>query len=130
MPMSDRLHDEELPIKPNLVPALADDAAPQWSRLPLTPLDSTGAIHRLFRLGDELMVRFPRAARGERQHRQGRAVDLIVAWQLLDRAGREVFRAALGVDDSTWLRGRAWALGISLMVWYYWQTMPQRRPIR
>jgi aminoglycoside phosphotransferase (APT) family kinase protein len=58
------------------------------------------------------------------------AVDLAVAWEVLDRPAREVFRSQLAVDDATWLRGRAWGLCISLMIWYYWTTMPQRRSDR
>jgi len=58
------------------------------------------------------------------------AVDLAVAWEVLDPQAREIFRSKLGVDDATWLRGRAWALSITLMIWYYWTTMPQRRSSR
>jgi aminoglycoside phosphotransferase (APT) family kinase protein len=58
------------------------------------------------------------------------AVDLIVAWEVLDPPAREIFRKKLGVDDATWLRGRAWALSITLMIWYYWTTMPQRKSSR
>jgi len=58
------------------------------------------------------------------------AVDLAVAWEVLDPPSREIFRRKLGVDDATWLRGRAWALSITLMIWYYWTTMPQRRSSR
>jgi aminoglycoside phosphotransferase (APT) family kinase protein len=58
------------------------------------------------------------------------AVDLAVAWEVLDPPAREIFRGQLGVDDATWLRGRAWALCITLMIWYYWTTMPQRRSSR
>jgi aminoglycoside phosphotransferase (APT) family kinase protein len=58
------------------------------------------------------------------------AVDLIVAWEVLDPPAREVFRGQLAVDDATWLRGRAWALSITLMIWYYWTTMPRRRSSR
>jgi aminoglycoside phosphotransferase (APT) family kinase protein len=58
------------------------------------------------------------------------AVDLAVAWEVLDPPAREIFRRKLGVDDPTWLRGRAWALSITLMIWYYWTTMPQRRSSR
>lgn len=58
------------------------------------------------------------------------AVDLAVAWEVLDPPAREIFRDKLGVDDATWLRGRAWALSITLMIWYYWTTMPQRRASR
>lgn len=58
------------------------------------------------------------------------AVDLAVAWEVLDPPAREIFRERLGVDDAAWLRGRAWALSITLMIWYYWTTMPQRRSSR
>jgi aminoglycoside phosphotransferase (APT) family kinase protein len=57
-------------------------------------------------------------------------VDLAVAWEILDPPARELFRRRLGVDDATWLRGRAWALSITVMIWYYWTTMPQRRATR
>jgi aminoglycoside phosphotransferase (APT) family kinase protein len=54
-------------------------------------------------------------------------VDLVVAWEVLDPPARELFRSQVGVDEATWLRGRAWALSITLMIWYYWRTMPARR---
>ena len=54
-------------------------------------------------------------------------VDLVVAWEVLDPPARALFRRQVGVDDATWLRGRAWALSITLMIWYYWTTMPERR---
>lgn len=54
-------------------------------------------------------------------------VDLIVAWDVLDTPSRELFRHAVGADDETWLRGRAWALGLAVMTFpYYWTTMPDR----
>lgn len=54
-------------------------------------------------------------------------VDLIVAWEVLDATARAVFRATLGVDDASWLRGRAWALALAVMTFpYYWETMPAR----
>jgi aminoglycoside phosphotransferase (APT) family kinase protein len=53
------------------------------------------------------------------------AVDLIVAWNLLDASTRRVFRAELGVDDATWARGRGWALSVALVeLPYYWDTNP------
>lgn len=58
------------------------------------------------------------------------AVDLVVAWEVLDPAAREVFRRRVGVDEVTWLRGRAWALSIAVMIWYYWATMAARRASR
>jgi aminoglycoside phosphotransferase (APT) family kinase protein len=53
------------------------------------------------------------------------AVDLIVAWNLLDPDARQAYRAALDVDDATWARGRAWALSIALIqLPYYKDTNP------
>lgn len=57
-------------------------------------------------------------------------VDLAVAWEVLDPPAKEMFRRQVGVDDATWLRGRAWALCITMMIWYYWNTMPARRASR
>jgi aminoglycoside phosphotransferase (APT) family kinase protein len=52
-------------------------------------------------------------------------VDLIVAWNLLPASARPAFRAALGVDDDTWRRGRGWALSISIIqLPYYQHTNP------
>lgn len=54
-------------------------------------------------------------------------VDLVVAWEVLDAASRDVFRQAVGADEVTWLRGRAWALSLALGTFpYYWLTMPDR----
>jgi len=53
------------------------------------------------------------------------ACDLIVAWNLLPPAARDVFRAAVAVDDATWLRGRGWALSMALIqLPYYRRTNP------
>ena len=49
------------------------------------------------------------------------AVDLCVAWNLLPRALRPLFRAALGVDEPTWLRSRAWALSQACLQLPYYQ---------
>ena len=54
-------------------------------------------------------------------------IDLIVAWEVLDDAARQVFREAIRVGESSWLRARAWALSIALIAFpYYWRTMPNR----
>jgi aminoglycoside phosphotransferase (APT) family kinase protein len=54
-------------------------------------------------------------------------VDLMVAWEVLDVASRRTFRESVGADESTWLRGRAWALTIAVNTFpYYWRTMPER----
>ncbi|WP_426503862.1 aminoglycoside phosphotransferase family protein [Dactylosporangium sp. McL0621] len=43
------------------------------------------------------------------------ACELAIAWTLLSGASREAFRAGLGVDASTWRRGRGWALWKALI---------------
>ncbi|MFE9634569.1 aminoglycoside phosphotransferase family protein [Streptomyces sp. NPDC006463] len=53
------------------------------------------------------------------------ACDLFPAWNLLPADAREVFRAALGVDDATWNRGRARTLSQALIALpYYRKTNP------
>lgn len=51
--------------------------------------------------------------------------DVRIAWTLLPADVRDVFRAALPVDDATWARGRARALAQSLaQLLYYRDTHP------
>ncbi|GLV60551.1 phosphotransferase [Dictyobacter sp. S3.2.2.5] len=50
------------------------------------------------------------------------ACDLVVAWTILSARSRDIFRAALAVDDATWERGRGWALSIGLIALPYYQT--------
>ncbi|WP_382466434.1 aminoglycoside phosphotransferase family protein [Streptomyces noursei] len=53
------------------------------------------------------------------------ACDLFPAWNLLPAGAREVFRAPLGVDDATWIRGRGRALSQALIALpYYRRTNP------
>ncbi|WP_406242851.1 aminoglycoside phosphotransferase family protein [Streptomyces anulatus] len=42
------------------------------------------------------------------------ACDLTIAFTLMSARSRDAFRAALGVDDAAWLRGRGWALATGL----------------
>ena len=50
------------------------------------------------------------------------ACELTVAWSLLTADTRDVFRAALAVDDATWARGRGWALAWGLIAYAYYQN--------
>lgn len=53
------------------------------------------------------------------------AADVMAAWKLFSGAAREAFRAALAIDEATWLRGRGWALATGVMaVPYYRHTNP------
>jgi aminoglycoside phosphotransferase (APT) family kinase protein len=54
------------------------------------------------------------------------AADVIAAWSVFGRSGREVFRAALDVDDGTWNRARGFALHQAAMIIpYYRETNPE-----
>ena len=50
------------------------------------------------------------------------ACDLQVAWNLLAGEARDAFRAALGVDDATWARGKGWALSVGVIALPYYQA--------
>ncbi len=54
-------------------------------------------------------------------------VDLVVAWDALDSAGRRVLRDALDLDDAAWTASRGWALLLAMITFpYYGSTMPDR----
>ena len=44
------------------------------------------------------------------------ACDLMIAWTFFEGRSRAAFRAAAGVDDAAWERGRGWALWKALLV--------------
>jgi aminoglycoside phosphotransferase (APT) family kinase protein len=53
------------------------------------------------------------------------ACDLQPAWNVFAGASRERYRAELGADDASWLRGRGWALFQAVVALpYYWDTNP------
>lgn len=53
------------------------------------------------------------------------ALDLVVAWHLLDDERREVLRVALQCSDVQWRRGMAWAFQQAMgLVWYYADSNP------
>lgn len=53
------------------------------------------------------------------------ACDLQPAWNMFTGASRLGFRAGLGADDASWLRGRGWVLyqAVTALA-YYWDTNP------
>jgi aminoglycoside phosphotransferase (APT) family kinase protein len=54
------------------------------------------------------------------------ACDAMLAWKVLSAGTRDIFRTALSVDDSTWARGRGWALsqGVIALSFYTLETNP------
>ncbi len=53
------MHADEIEIPESLVRSLVDRQFPEWAGLPLRPVTAFGTDHRLFRLGEELLVRMP-----------------------------------------------------------------------
>ena len=54
-----QLHADQVDISEPLVRRLVDRQFPRWAGLPLQPVAAFGTDHRLFRLGEELLVRMP-----------------------------------------------------------------------
>lgn len=53
------------------------------------------------------------------------ALDLVVAWHLLEAGPRRALREALGCDDLEWERGKAWAFEQAMgAAWYYVESNP------
>lgn len=50
------------------------------------------------------------------------AVELLPAWNLFDGNQRRRYRETLGIDDNTWLRGRGWAMTMSLAALPYYRV--------
>lgn len=65
--MSERLHADEPAIDAALVRRLLAEQFPRWAELPLAEFDSPGTTNRIYRLGDDLVVRLPRVGYGVRQ---------------------------------------------------------------
>ncbi|MFI5532018.1 aminoglycoside phosphotransferase family protein [Kitasatospora sp. NPDC051853] len=54
------------------------------------------------------------------------ACDLVIAFTLMSAESRAAFRAALAVDDATWLRGRGWALATALSAYTHYAAVNPR----
>ena len=50
------------------------------------------------------------------------ATDVMAAWLFLSAETRDVFRAALRVDENTWTRGRGWALSVGVIALPYYEV--------
>jgi aminoglycoside phosphotransferase (APT) family kinase protein len=59
------MHADEVDIDVRLVRRLVAAQFPEWSRLPVEPVEPRGTDNALFRLGDEVVARLPRTLRTE-----------------------------------------------------------------
>lgn len=54
-----KMHPDQLDVSPETVAGLVSDQFPQWRTLPVRPVTSAGTVNTLFRLGEDLVLRFP-----------------------------------------------------------------------
>lgn len=52
-------HDDQVNVTTEIVAALILEQFPQWSGEAIQPLPSTGTVHAIFRIGNDLSARFP-----------------------------------------------------------------------
>jgi aminoglycoside phosphotransferase (APT) family kinase protein len=55
-----KMHADEVETSPALVRRLLAGQFPEWADLPVTPVDSYGTDHAIYRLGESMSVRLPR----------------------------------------------------------------------
>jgi aminoglycoside phosphotransferase (APT) family kinase protein len=53
------MHPDQLSVKVETVQELVAHQFPEWSGLPITGIASQGTVNALFRIGDQLVARFP-----------------------------------------------------------------------
>src|SRR5271155_3049426 len=54
-----QMHVGQLAVSPQMVRELVDQQFPEWRRLPINGIVSSGTVNAVFRIGDELAARFP-----------------------------------------------------------------------
>jgi aminoglycoside phosphotransferase (APT) family kinase protein len=71
------MHSNEFNINSNIVQELIDQQFPEFSKLSITQVNSTGTVNAIFRLGNEFYIRLPRAINW--------ANDILKEWKWLPR---------------------------------------------
>lgn len=66
-----KLHPDEVDIDESLVRRLVANQFPRWRDLPISRVRSDSTDNALYRLGDDMVVRFPRLPRAVGQIRCG-----------------------------------------------------------
>jgi hypothetical protein len=104
------MHDDQLEISAATVASLIGGQFPQWRSLPVRPVNATGTVNAIFRIGERYAARFPL---------QGGDADAVR--RVLETAAA----AEPGCGDLEWARGRAWAFEQAMgLVWYYADSNP------
>jgi len=76
--MAVKRHDDEVLVDERLVRRLLREQFPEWADLPLTLVEPSGTDHTIFRVGDELVARFPAVEYATKQvAREARSVPFL-----------------------------------------------------
>ena len=59
------MHPGQLTVSVATVRWLIREQFPQWQRLPVRPVQTPGTVNAIFRIGDELVARFPSVPEGD-----------------------------------------------------------------
>lgn len=79
------MHPDQLHLSVEEVRALVDEQFPEWRQLPITEVMSAGTVNALFRLGDDLVARFPLRPEHPGEVRQWLQTEAAAARELLGR---------------------------------------------
>lgn len=60
--VTNKMHPHEIAIDSELVKRLIAKQFPQWSKLSITPVNSSGTDNAIYRLGKDMVIRLPRIA--------------------------------------------------------------------
>jgi aminoglycoside phosphotransferase (APT) family kinase protein len=109
-----KMLDDEVETDAELVRRLLESQHPQWARLPIAPVPSSGTVNAIYRLGDDLCVRLPRVERfaGDLEKEQvwlpklASRLPIIIPESLAKGSPGEGYPFHWGVYR--WLRGETW----------------------
>jgi len=107
-----RMHEGQLAVSAEIVRQLVDEQFPQWRRLRVKSVASSGTVNAIFRIGDRLAARFPLQSGDPASTREWLESEAAAARELLGRtrfATPEV--VALGEP------GRGYPLPWSVQTW-------------
>jgi aminoglycoside phosphotransferase (APT) family kinase protein len=117
------MHVDQLTVTETTARELIADQFPQWRRLPVRGLSTSGTVNALFRIGEQLSARFPlRIADAESTRRQLQT-EAEAARELLGRT-RFATPEPVGIGGP----GRGYPLPWSIQTWLPGTTAAQRDP--
>jgi len=109
-----KMHDDEVETDAGLVRLLLESQHPQWARLPISRVASSGTVNAIYRLGEDLCVRLPRVERFAGDLRKEQVWLPKLAPRLPIAIPESLARGSPGEDYPfhwgvyRWLRGETW----------------------